>query len=204
MGFYRDYILPRGVDKALSGEEHEAQRQKVTAGLHGRVLEIGFGSGRNLAYLPEEVERVEAVEPAKGGRKIALPRMDACHADVAFVAENAESVPLEDGSIDCALSTWTICSVVSPPQALAEIRRVLKPGGALHFVDHGLAPDPKVARWQRRLEPLQRLVFGRCRLQLPIDELLREAGFELEALDRFYMPGPKISSYMYAGVARVQ
>lgn len=203
MGFYRDFILPRGVDKALAGEEHEALRKRATAKLSGRVLEIGFGSGRNLAYLPEGVERVEAVEPAKGARKIALPRIEACRADVSFAGETAEDVKLADGSVDCALSTWSLCSVPDPVRGLAEIRRVLVPGGRFHFLDHGLAPDPKVARWQRRLEPLQRLIFGGCKLKLPIDAMIRDAGFEIESLETFYMPGPKFSSYMYLGVARI-
>jgi SAM-dependent methyltransferase len=202
VGLYRDYILPFGVDKALAGEEHEALRKRATSGLTGRVLEIGFGSGRNLAYLPEAVERVEAVEPAKGGRKIALPRIEACAAEVAFAGENAEDVKLSDGSVDSALSTWTLCTVPDPVRGLAEIRRLLVPGGRFHFLDHGLAPDPKVARWQRRLEPLQRLLFGGCRLKLPIDKLIREAGFEIESLETFYMAGPKISTFTYFGVAR--
>jgi len=203
MGIWRDHILPRLVDKGLSGDDHEAQRAEITRGLTGRVLEIGFGSGRNLAHLPPEVERVEAVEPAPAGRSIAAERIAAASADVHHVGLSAEGIELADGAVDCALSTWTLCSVPEPARALSEIRRLLVPGGRFHFLDHGLAPDEDVRRWQRRLEPLQSLLFGGCKVQLEIDRLIREAGFEIERLDTFYMPGPRFSGFMYRGVARV-
>ena len=202
MGIWRDHILPRAVDKGLAGDEHARLRAETAAGLSGRVLEIGFGSGLNLEHLPPEVERVEAVEPTPAGRKLAAPRIEAASAEVAFAGLDAQRIELPDGAVDGALSTWSLCSVPDARQGLAEVRRVLVPGGVYHFCEHGLSPDAKVARWQRRLEPLQRFVFGGCRLTLAVDELLREASFELESLEQDYMPGPRFSSYMYRGVAR--
>jgi SAM-dependent methyltransferase len=204
MGLWRDHLLPRLVDKGLAGEEHARLRAAATAGLAGRVLEIGFGSGLNLQYLPPEVTRVEAVEPTPAGRKLAAPRIAAARAEVAFAGSDAQAIALPDGCIDAALSTWSLCSVGDARRALGEVRRLLVPGGRFHFVEHGLAPDAGVQRWQRRLEPLQRLLFGGCRLMLPVDALLAEAGFTLERLDTEYIAGPRFSSYVYRGVARAE
>jgi SAM-dependent methyltransferase len=202
MSLWRDHILPRCVHSALGGEDHEALRARVAAGLTGRVLEIGFGSGRNLRHLPPDVESVQAVEPSRGARKLAQEAITASAVPVHWTGADAQAIDLPDDSIDAALSTWTLCSVPDPRRGLDELRRLLVPGGRLHFADHGLAPDAEVERWQRRLEPLQRFVFGGCRVTLPVDRALTEAGFELEQLDTFYMQGPRFSSFMYVGVAR--
>jgi len=204
MGLWRNHLLPRLVDKGLAGEEHARLRAAVTAGLAGRVLEIGFGSGLNLAHLPPEVTRVEAVEPTPAGRKLAAPRIAAARAEVVFAGSDAQAIELPDRCIDAALSTWSLCSIDDTQRALGELRRLLVPGGRLHFVEHGLAPEASVARWQRRLEPLQRFCFGGCRLTLPVDVLLAEAGFALEGLETGYVEGPRIYSYLYRGVARVR
>jgi ubiquinone/menaquinone biosynthesis C-methylase UbiE len=201
LGIWRDHILPRGVHSALGGEEHEAVRARVTAGLAGRVLEIGFGSGRNLRHLPAAVESVEAVEPSKGGRKLAGPAIAECGVPVRWAGEDAQAIDLPDGCIDAAVSTWTLCSVPDPRRGLDEMRRLLVPGGRLHFADHGLSPDAGVARWQRRLEPIQSFIFGGCSLLLPVDKTLAEAGFRVEQLDTFYMKGPRFSCFMYLGTA---
>jgi ubiquinone/menaquinone biosynthesis C-methylase UbiE len=147
------------------------------------VLEVGFGSGRNLPYYPSGVHRVDAVEPATTGRKLAAGRLARSSIPVEYVAPRGEDLPLGDDSIDHVLTTWTLCTIPDVERALAEIARVLRPGGALHFVEHGRAADPGVAPWQDRLTPLQRKVAGGCHLNRPIDRLIRGAGLDMVRLD---------------------
>jgi len=176
-------------------------RARVVGGLDGEVLEIGFGSGHNVPHYPPGVTRVVAVDPATVGRKLAVDRVRQSPVLVEFAGLDAGSLPAPDGSIDHVLSTWTLCTVPDPGQALAEIVRVLRPGGSLRFAEHGLSPDAKVAGWQRRLTPVQRLVFGGCHLDRPIDELIRSSGLEVSKLDTYYLPGPKTVGYTFEGEA---
>jgi SAM-dependent methyltransferase len=201
MGFYRDQVLPRLVDMTCSSRDLDPLRARNAVGLEGAVLEIGFGSGRNLPFYPPEVRRVLAVDPATTGRKLAAARVAASPADVEFVGLDGEDLPLDSASVDHALSTWTLCTIPDVDRALAEVRRVLRPGGTFHFLEHGLAPAAGVARWQRRLAPLNSLVFGGCQLDRPIDRLVADAGFAVSGLRRYYARGPKTTSYMYEGVA---
>ncbi len=174
------------------------------------ILGLAAGMGALAAWLggPVWVQAlVVAIAGLAGsvyirGRKLAAPRIAAARAEVVFAGSDAQAIALPDGCIDAALSTWSLCSVGDARRALGEVRRLLVPGGRYHFVEHGLSPDADVQRWQRRLEPLQRLLFGGCRLLLPVDVLLREAGFTLERLDTEYIAGPRFSSYVYRGVAR--
>jgi ubiquinone/menaquinone biosynthesis C-methylase UbiE len=201
MGMYGDQILPRAIDLALRGGEFARLRARVVAGLEGEVLEIGFGSGLNIPYYPARLERVWAVDPAIVGRQLAAKRAAACAVPIDYIGPDAEALPAADGSVDSALSTWTLCTIPDAIRALAEIRRVLRPGGALHFVEHGLAPDAKVARLQQRLTPLQRRAFGGCHLNRRIDQLLAAAGLELTRMDAYYMKGPRALGYTFEGVA---
>lgn len=202
MGLYRDWILPRCIDWALGAPEFAELRREVTPGLAGRVLEIGFGSGRNLPFYPPEVERVLALDPQTAGRRLAAKRLREADVPVEFVELGEDgSYPLADGSVDSVLSTWTLCSIADLARALAEVRRVLVPGGRFHFLEHGRAPDARVARWQRRLNPVQRVVAGGCRLDLDPEPPLRGAGLELTDLESFYARGPRVASYTYRGVA---
>ena len=201
MAIYRDYILPWIIDRVLARSECRQLRQRVVQGLGGTVLEIGFGSGLNLPHYPSEVRRILAVDPAVFGRKLAAKRLGACPVPVEFIGLNGEEIPLEAGSVDSALSTWTLCSIPDLPAALGEIRRVLKPGGRFHFLEHGLSPEAGVARWQHRLNSLQRVIAGGCQLILPIDELVKASGLTITSLEKFYMKGPRLGSYMYQGVA---
>jgi ubiquinone/menaquinone biosynthesis C-methylase UbiE len=139
MGLWRDQVLPRLVNIGLAGEEHARHRREVAAGLRGTVLELGFGSGLNLPHYPSDVGRVLAVDPALVGRKLARERIAASRARVEFIGLDGQALPLADASVDLALSTWTLCTIPDPLRALAEVRRVLKPGGALHFLEHGLS-----------------------------------------------------------------
>lgn len=202
MGLWRDHVLPRAVDRALDDEECAEHRRAIVAGLRGMVLELGFGSGLNLPWLPETVTRLVAVDPAVVGRKLARARLAACPIPVDFVDLHGDDLALEDASVDAVLSTWTLCTVPDAAATLAEVRRVLKPGGRLHFVEHGVSPDPDVARWQRRLNGFQRWWAGGCELIRPIDALIVGAGLRLERLTNAQMrKGPRVAGYLYEGVA---
>jgi ubiquinone/menaquinone biosynthesis C-methylase UbiE len=200
MGWYERQILPRIVDLSLRSADFGRIRAKVAGDLDGEVLEIGFGSGLNVPYYPATLTKVLAIDPATTGRKLAAQRIARCAVPIEFAGLDAGALPADDGSVDHVLSTWTLCTVPDPALALAEIRRVLRPGGSLHFAEHGLAPDEKVARFQHRFTPVQRRVFGGCHLDRPIDQLVTDAGFELAKLDTYYMPGPRWVGYTFEGV----
>jgi ubiquinone/menaquinone biosynthesis C-methylase UbiE len=201
VGIYREHVLPRLVDWACGTPELRRWREQVTTGLSGRVVEIGFGSGLNLPALPPEVTRVYAVEPATTARRIAERRIAAADVEVDYVGLHGESIPLGDASCDGALSTFTLCTIPDVAAALAEVRRVLRPGGRFHFLEHGLSPDRAVARWQRRLEPMQRRVADGCHLTREPAELVRAAGFEIERIESRYATGPKPWTWLTEGAA---
>jgi ubiquinone/menaquinone biosynthesis C-methylase UbiE len=201
VGVYRDQILPRGIDLALRGGEFARLRARVAAGLAGEMLEVGFGSGLNIPHYPAGLARVQAVDPAAVGRKLAAKRAAACPVPIDYIGTDAQKLPVGDASVDSVLSTWTLCTIPDASQALAEIRRVLRPGGALHFLEHGLAPDPNIARLQQRLTPLQHRAFGGCHLTRRIDQLVTAAGLELARIDTYYMKGPRALGYTFEGVA---
>jgi SAM-dependent methyltransferase len=201
MGLYEEQVLPRVIDVMLGSKEMVPLRERVTAGVDGEVLEVGFGSGRNVPFYPATTTRVRAVDPATVGRKLAAERVAASPVPVEYVGLDGEALPLPDESVDHVLTTWTLCTIPDVDRALDEIRRVLRPGGALHFLEHGRSPDAKVAVWQDRLTPLQRRIAGGCHLNRPIDDLVRGAGLEIRTLDRYYLRGPKTLGFMYEGVA---
>jgi ubiquinone/menaquinone biosynthesis C-methylase UbiE len=201
VGFYRDQVLPRAMNVLLSSKEFGNVRERVASGLSGVVLEVGFGSGLNVPYYPLGVERVFAVDPATVGRKLAAKRVGESHVAVEYVDAGIDALPIDTGSIDHVLVTWTLCSIPDVAGGLREIYRVLRPGGQLHFVEHGRSPDLEVARWQDRLNSLQRACAGGCNLNRRIDQLVEEAGFQMAQLEVFYAKGLKLTSYMYEGVA---
>ncbi len=201
MGVYSEQVLPRVINVACGSKAGQPIRRRVCEELHGQVVEIGFGSGHNVPFYPDTVTRVAAIEPAELGWKLAAKRLADSTVQVEQTGLDGQSLPLDDDSCDTALSTWTLCTIPDVGAALSEVRRVLKPGGTLHFVEHGLAPDEKVQRWQHRMEPLQKKLFGGCHLTRSITDLLADAGFTLTEVDSFYERGPKFLSAYTVGIA---
>ena len=203
MGWYGERVVPRITTFALSTKRTGEVRERVCAGLTGDVVEVGFGSGLNAAYYPPEVAEVLAVEPSDVAWRMAEQRVAATSTKVRRVGLDGQVLPLEDASADSALSTWTLCTIPDAGRALAEVRRVLKPGATLHFVEHGQSPDERVHAWQLRLDPIQKRLAGGCHLSRPIADLLTAAGFTVERLDTYYVPKePKPFAWFYEGVAR--
>jgi ubiquinone/menaquinone biosynthesis C-methylase UbiE len=204
VSFYESSILPRLVDLACGAKGYVRWREKTAAGLTGKVLELGFGSGTNLGVYPADVDEVLAVEPSASAMRIAEPRIVASGVRVVHVGLAGERIELDDSSCDSALCTFTLCTIPNVAAALGEVRRVLRPGGRFHVLEHGLAPDASVAAWQRRLEPVQRALFGGCHLTRDPIALLQGAGFEPGATTQRYGKGPKPWTYLTRTVATVR
>jgi ubiquinone/menaquinone biosynthesis C-methylase UbiE len=204
MPFWTDQVVPRVTDKMLGSREVMKLRRGAVDGLAGEVVEIGFGSGLNVPLYPDDVTKVYAVDPSLVARKLSQERVDASPVRVEFVGLDGAKLPLDDASVDAALSTFTLCTIPDVVSALDEVRRVLRPGGTFHFLEHGLCPDPAVARKQHRYNGMQQRLAGGCHLDRPIDALVREAGFDITDLAHDQMPGPKFMlpwGYLYEGVA---
>jgi ubiquinone/menaquinone biosynthesis C-methylase UbiE len=203
MGFYRDYVLPRLCDCAMGNRRLRPYRNRVAGAAEGRVLEIGAGSGRNLAFYAKAGD-VLALEPDPKLIEMARRAAKGAPRPVAFLEASAEQIPLADRCVDTVVSTFTLCTIPHAVEALREMRRVLKPGGRLLFVEHGLGPTPGVQMWQHWLTPVWSRIAGGCRLDRPIDALIREGGFRLTALQTGYAPGPKVMTWFYEGAARAR
>lgn len=203
MGLWGEHILPRLIDRVMRGPEFAELRRETVRGLSGRVLEVGFGSGLNLPHYPRAVESVVAIDPARVGRELAAARIEALHCPIEFVDADRGGYPLDSGSFDAVLTTWTLCTLPDARAALREMRRVLASEGRFHFLEHGRSPDPRTARWQRRITPLHRLWAGGCRLDVDIGALVRDADFEIESLDTFaFEKAGRLAGWTYAGTAR--
>ena len=202
MGFYSDIILPRLCDLAMRNRQLVPFRERVIGAAEGRVLEIGVGSGTNLPFYRPPVREVLALEPAPRLLAMARSASRVTSMPVNFLEASAEAIPLDEHSVDTIVTTWTLCSIPHAATALADMRRVLRPGGKLLFVEHGLAPDEGVRRWQDRLTPAWRCISGGCHLNRPISSLIEGAGFHIDRIETGYMPGPKLMTFMYEGSAR--
>ena len=202
MSFYADQILPRLLDFACGRKDISRVRARVAQGLRGEVLEIGFGSGLNLPHMPAAVTALHAVDPSATGKRLARSRLAASRIPIAWSGLDGQNLTLPDASVDCGLSTFTLCTVPDLDRTLREMRRVLRPGGIFHFLEHGRSPDAGVVRFQDMLTPLNRRLVGGCELNRPIAESLRAAGFCIDSLENYYLRGPKFSAYMYEGRAR--
>ena len=202
MGFYGDRVFPRIMNLVMNTKETRRIRAEVCAPLHGDVVEIGFGSGHNLPFLPEPVTRLLAVDPMRIGPRLAAERLEKASVPVEFVGLDGQSLELADQSVDCALATWTLCSIPDATAAVHEIRRVLRPGGTFHFVEHGRSPDEKVRRNQDRFNGIQNKVACGCNLNRDIPAIVESGGMTITDMTTFYAKGdPKTLGWMYQGVA---
>jgi len=202
MGFYQDQLLPRFQDKVMGRKPTAEARARVCAGLKGDVVEVGFGTGLNAPFYPAGVRRVMAIEPSVVCMRLAEPRIAQSSAEVRLAGLDGERLDLPSADFDAVLSTWTLCTIPDPAAALGEMLRVLKPGGSFRFIEHGLAPQPAVARWQRRIEPINKRLAGGCHLTCQIGQMIEKAGFDIEQLDAYYFKGePKIFGYTFEGHA---
>lgn len=202
MGIYREQVLPRLIDRLLGTEEVGKDRSRTTPGLHGTIVEIGFGSGLNIEHYPDEVEKVYAVDPALLGRKLAADRVAASSAKVEYVGLDGAALPLGDESCDGALSTYTLCTIPDVAGAIKEVHRVLAPGARFHVLEHGLARDHSVATWQSRLNPIQNRLGDGCNLDRDHVALLTAGGFEIDEHEEWYGKGPKSLTALYRLLAR--
>jgi ubiquinone/menaquinone biosynthesis C-methylase UbiE len=202
MGLYSRYVLPRVVHLSCSGSPIAKQRTKVVPRARGRVLEVGIGSGLNLPfYDPERVSAVCGLEPAPEMARLAEPVAEAAPFDVELVPSGGEEIPLDSGTFDTVVLTYTLCTIEEPLAALREMARVLAPGGRLLFIEHGLAPDADVRRWQRWANPVWKRLGGGCTLDRDIPALLRRGGFTIRAMETMYIPGWRPATYNYWGEA---
>ena len=202
MSFYQRHVLPYLLHLAMRQKQLVPFRRRVIGAAEGRVLEIGIGSGLNLPLYGPNVRSVVGLEPSPELMRMARERGRATSTSIEFLEASAEAIPLDGGSVDAVVTTWTLCTIPDATGALTEMRRVLKPDGALLFVEHGRAPEPGVARWQDRLDPLWSRIAGGCHLNRKIDDLISASGFRIDALRNARLPGPRTHTFLYEGRAR--
>jgi ubiquinone/menaquinone biosynthesis C-methylase UbiE len=202
MGVYSSYVLPRIIDKVCAQANMAELRTNYVPRATGNVLEIGLGSGHNLEHYTESVIKVTAIDPAEEVTDLAQERIATAVPPVQLLNTSAEKIPFESDTFDTVVSTWTLCSIPDVTSVLAEIRRVIKPGGQFIFIEHGASPEEKIVRWQQRIEPAWKFCGGGCHLTRNAPQLIEAAGFRLPELEAGYFSGPRWVSYTYRGVAR--
>jgi ubiquinone/menaquinone biosynthesis C-methylase UbiE len=203
MGFYENRVLPALIDLGCGTPPILKQREKIVPHAEGRVLEVGMGSGHNIPYYnPERIEFVWGLEPSEGMRRKAAPRLARSPFEIKWLDLPGEEIPLDDDSADTVLLTYTLCTIPDFRRALAQMRRVLKPGGKLLFSEHGAAPDESVRKWQDRINPYWKRFAGGCNINREIPKAIEDAGFKIQEIDSMYLPGtPKIAAFQYWGHA---
>jgi ubiquinone/menaquinone biosynthesis C-methylase UbiE len=205
MNVYSQHVFPRFIHFVMNAHRLDAYRERLASQAQGTVLELGFGSGRNLPfYRPQQVAKLYAVEPEVGMLELGEKHIASAPFPVEILLESAEHISLPDQSIDTVICSWTLCSIPDLNAALTEVRRVLRPDGVFLFAEHGLAPEARIAQWQHYLTPLWRRCVGGCHLDRPIDQLLTRAGFDIVTLTNSYLSAVKAMSYMYEGRAYVK
>lgn len=202
MSFYNRVVLPRLCHLAMRNRRLEPYRRRVIAAAEGRVLEIGIGSGLNLPFYGTQAREILGLEPSPALIAMARQAAKDVSPPVTLIEGSAEAVPLDDDSIDTVVTTWTLCSIPDAARALAEMRRVLRPNGRLLFVEHGLAPEADVRKWQNRITPAWSWISGGCHLNRPIQTMIETAGFQFDRMETGYAPGPKTMGFLYQGSAR--
>jgi len=203
MGFYDNWVLPRFLNLMMGDKSTTEERKTALAGVTGTVLEVGFGCGHNLPWYPPGVRRLVAVDPSRESAKLARKRIAEAHFPVEYFPIGAEEIATLGLTFDSVVSTFTLCTIANPAAALEQMRRVLKPGGGLFIAEHGLTRDPKVQRWQHRLNKLNSVICGGCNTNRDIQRLVAEAGFEFDQVDQYYMQGaPKFAGFVTRGIAR--
>ena len=201
MGFYSNLIVPYCIDFSMSGSNLQEYRQKLLADVSGEILEIGFGTGLNLPHYPKEVNKITTIDPNPGMQKLARSRIVKSHITVDYKVLNSESLPMIDSTFDSVVCTWTLCSIPLVDRAIAEIHRVLKPGGKFYFIEHGLSSETQIQVWQNRLTPIQKVIADGCHLNRKINDIVQKK-FPNVITEQFYAPKlPKVIGYMYQGVA---
>ena len=201
MGLYSNLVIPYCIDWAMSGSNLEPYRQQLLTDVSGEILEIGFGTGLNLPHYPESVTKITTIDPNPGMQKLARSRIADSRITVDYKVLNGESLPMENNSFDSIVCTWTLCSIPLVEQAIAEVYRLLKPGGKFFFIEHGLSQDASIQVWQNRLTPLQKIIADGCHLNRQISDLVK-LQFPNVTTEQFYAPKlPKVIGYMYQGVA---
>jgi ubiquinone/menaquinone biosynthesis C-methylase UbiE len=201
MGIYNRLILPRLLNAAMRDRRLAPYRHRTIEAARGGVLEVGVGSGLNLPLYGPSLDRVFGIDPSPELLSLAGKRMVDASVPVSLVRASAEQLPFADAVFDTIVMTWTLCSIPNPVAALIEMRRVLKPGGSLSFVEHGLSSEGRIARWQHRITPCWKRIGGGCHLDRKMDDLIRATGFRIDAIEAGYMTGPKPWTFMYQGSA---
>ncbi|MEO1466258.1 MAG: class I SAM-dependent methyltransferase [Cyanobacteria bacterium J06633_1] len=200
MSLYTYLVIPYCIDLAMSGSNLRQYRQALLKDVRGDILEIGFGTGLNLPHYPEEVKQITTIDPNPGMQRLARSRIEQSQITVDYKVLNGESLPMDDASFDSVVCTWTLCSIPLVEQAIAEVHRLLKPGGKFFFIEHGLSHEAKIQVWQNRLTPIQKVLADGCHLNRSIADLVQQK-FPNVKIEQFYAPKlPKVIGYMYRGI----